>query len=134
MLSLSGTRCMWRKLWHSSNGKAIPYKRAISPISGRPGMNISMSMAGITLTLRRLRDGRDYVLCGSQGRPRKRTKFRDYYRKAYDAGWRATGRLGCVRVNLLTGGTEGLAGEARKRLWVAGALAQWHDGLGWLVW
>src|SRR6266852_6848742 len=82
MLSLSGTRCIWRKLWHNSNGKAIPYKRAISPISGRPGMNISMSMAGITLTLRRLRDGRDYVLCGSQGRPRKRTKFRDYYRKA----------------------------------------------------
>ena len=39
-------------------------------------------MAGITLTSRRLRDGRDYVLCGRLGRPRKRTKFRYYYRKA----------------------------------------------------
>src|SRR5256884_3105672 len=54
--------------------------------------------------------------------------------RGHDAGWGATGRLGCVRVGLLTGGTGGLAGEARKRLWVAGALAQWHDGLGWLVW
>src|SRR5712671_6730081 len=97
MLSLSGTRCIWRKLWHNSNGKAIPYKRAISPISGRPGMNISMSMAGITLTLRRLRDGRDYVLCGSQGRPRKRTKFRDYYRKAtIGRGVEMLGELGDV--------------------------------------
>ena len=50
------------------------------------------------------------------------------------AGWRATGRLGCVRVSLLTGGTRGRAGEARKRLRVAGALARWHARLGWLVW
>src|SRR5712691_3301895 len=57
------------------------------------------------------------------------------------AGWRATGRLGSVLVGLLTGGTGGLAGEARKRLRVAGALARWwqrwgsgrarHDALGW---
>src|SRR5712691_5304040 len=31
------------------------------------------------------------------------------------AGWRATGRLGGVLVGLLTGGTVGLVGEARKR-------------------
>src|SRR3989442_12094170 len=51
--------------------------------------------------------------------------------RGHDARWRATGRLGCVRVSLLTGGTGGLAGEARKRLWVAGALARGHDGLHW---
>src|SRR6266568_1357043 len=46
-------------------------------------------------------------------------------------GWWATGRLGCVRVGLLTGGTGGLAGEARKRLRGAGALARWRQRLGW---
>src|SRR5882724_4840354 len=51
--------------------------------------------------------------------------------RGHDAGWRATGRLGCVRVGLLTGGIEGLAGEARKRLQVAGALARWRQRLGW---
>src|SRR5438128_12517442 len=54
--------------------------------------------------------------------------------RGHDAGWRATGRLGCVRMSLLTGGTGGRAGEARKRLRVAGALARWHEGLGGLVW
>src|SRR6059058_5719606 len=44
--------------------------------------------------------------------------------RGYDAGWRVTGRLGCVRVGLLTGGTGGLAGEPRKRLQVAGALGR----------
>src|SRR3989454_1568499 len=83
MPSLFGTRCIWPKLLNNSNGKAIPYKKAISRISGQPVMHISMSMAGITLTSRRLRDGRDYVLCGSRGRLRKRTKFRHYYRKAF---------------------------------------------------
>src|SRR5713101_7270590 len=47
------------------------------------------------------------------------------------AGWRATGRLGGVCVSLLTGGTGGLAGEARKRLRGAGALARWRQRLGW---
>ena len=61
--------------------------------------------------------------------------------RGYDAGWRAPGRLGDVLVGLLTGATRGLAGEARKRLRVAGALARWqrrwgagrarHDTLGW---
>src|SRR5712671_7340160 len=46
------------------------------------------------------------------------------------AGWRATGRLGAVLVGLLTGGTGGRAGEARKRLRVAGALAR-RQRLGW---
>src|SRR6266566_589132 len=49
------------------------------------------------------------------------------------AGWRATGRLGSVRVGLLTGGTGGLAGEARKRLRVAGTLARRRQRLGWLL-
>jgi len=44
--------------------------------------------------------------------------------RGHDAGWRATGRLGSVCVGLLTGGTEGRAGEARKRLQVAGALGR----------
>src|SRR5882762_4501862 len=47
------------------------------------------------------------------------------------AGWRATGRLGAVLVGLLTGGTGGRAGEARKRLRVAGALARRRQRLGW---
>src|SRR5882672_5343077 len=47
------------------------------------------------------------------------------------ARWRATGRLGGVCVGLLTGGTGGLAGEARKRLRGAGALARWRQRLGW---
>src|SRR2546421_6330221 len=51
--------------------------------------------------------------------------------RGHDAGWRAPGRLGAVLVGLLTGGTGGLAGEARKRLRVAGALARWQDGLHW---
>ena len=34
-------------------------------------------------------------------------------------------------VGLRTGGTGGLAGEARKRLRVAGALARWRHRLGW---
>src|SRR5882724_2004871 len=52
----------------------------------------------------------------------------------YDAGWRATGRLGDMLMGLLTGGTRGRAGEARKWLQGAGALGRWHNGLGWLVW
>src|SRR2546425_8530690 len=51
--------------------------------------------------------------------------------RRHDTGWRATGWLGYGLVGLLTGGTEGLAGEARKRLRVAGALARWQDGLHW---
>src|SRR5213596_3544977 len=47
------------------------------------------------------------------------------------AGWRAAGRLGSVLVGLLTGGTRGLAGEARKQLRVAGALARRRQRLGW---
>src|SRR5262249_5629086 len=53
--------------------------------------------------------------------------------RGHEAGWRATGRLRSVRVGLLTGGTRGLAGEARKRLRVAGALARWWQRLGWLL-
>src|SRR5438128_6286307 len=52
--------------------------------------------------------------------------------RGHEAGWRAPGRLGCVRVSLLTGGTGGRAGEARKRLRVAGALAR-RQRLGWLL-
>src|SRR5260370_40706243 len=47
--------------------------------------------------------------------------------RGHDAGWRATGWLGDVLVGLLTGGTRGPAGEARKRLQVTGALRR---GLG----
>src|SRR3989442_3850782 len=47
------------------------------------------------------------------------------------AGWRAPGRLGSVLVGLRTGGTGGRAGEARKRLRVAGTLARWRQGLHW---
>src|SRR3989442_1332051 len=47
------------------------------------------------------------------------------------AGWRTTGRLGDGLVGLRTGGTGGRAGEARKRLRVAGALARWRQRLGW---
>src|SRR5207253_477424 len=47
------------------------------------------------------------------------------------AGWRTTGRLGDVLVDLLTGGTGGRAGETRKRLRVAGALARRQQRLGW---
>src|SRR5713101_3262558 len=54
--------------------------------------------------------------------------------RGHDAGWRAPGRVGCIRVGLFTGGTGGLAGETRKRLRIAGALARWQAGLGWLVW
>src|SRR5712691_4676972 len=50
--------------------------------------------------------------------------------RGHDTGWRATGRLGAVRVGLLTGDTRGPAGEARKRLQVAGALARWWQRLG----
>src|SRR5712691_6961353 len=50
--------------------------------------------------------------------------------RGHDTGWRAPGRLGSVRVGLLTGGTGGHAGEARKWLRVAGALAQ-RQRLGW---
>src|SRR6266478_4475867 len=46
-----------------------------------------------------------------------------------DAGWRAPGRLGCGRVGLLTGGTRGLAGEARKGWGLTVALGQWAWGL-----
>src|SRR5438128_10432995 len=49
------------------------------------------------------------------------------------AGWRATRRLGCVLVGLRTGGTGRLAGEARKRLRVAGTLARRRQRLGWLL-
>src|SRR5216684_278640 len=44
--------------------------------------------------------------------------------RGHDAGWRATGWLGYVLVGLLTGGTQGPAGEARKRLQVTGALGR----------
>src|SRR2546427_2591560 len=47
------------------------------------------------------------------------------------AGWWATGRLGCGRVGLLTGGTGGRAGEARKRLRDPRALTGWWYELGW---
>ena len=45
--------------------------------------------------------------------------------RGHDAGWRATGWLGDVLVDLLTGGTGGLAGEARKGLGLTVALGQW---------
>ena len=51
--------------------------------------------------------------------------------RGHDTGWRAPGRLGSVLVGLLTGGTGGRAGEARKWLRVAGALARRRQGLGW---
>src|SRR5215831_7331853 len=51
--------------------------------------------------------------------------------RGHDTGWRAPGRLGAVLVALLTGGTGGLAGEARKRRRVAGALARRRQRLGW---
>src|SRR5262249_35590034 len=51
--------------------------------------------------------------------------------RGYDAGWRATGWLGAVRGGLFTGGTQGLAGEPRKRLQVVGALVRWRQRLGW---
>ena len=44
--------------------------------------------------------------------------------RGHEAGGRAPGRLGDVRVGLLTGGTRGRAGEARKWLQVAGALGR----------
>src|SRR6266436_6284504 len=50
--------------------------------------------------------------------------------RGHDMGWRATGWLGYVFVGLLTDGTGGLAGETRKRLRVAGALAR-RQRLGW---
>src|SRR5256712_13503241 len=40
--------------------------RATSPLSGRPGMHTSMSMAAITSTLRRHGDGRAYDRCGNR--------------------------------------------------------------------
>jgi hypothetical protein len=49
--------------------------------------------------------------------------------RGYDAGWRATGRLGDVLVGLLTGGTGGLAGEARNGLGLTVALGPWAWGL-----
>ncbi len=51
--------------------------------------------------------------------------------RGHDAGWRATGRLGSMLVGLLTGGTGGLAGEARKGCRLAAALAPWWRGLRW---
>src|SRR5207249_1181936 len=45
------------------------------------------------------------------------------------AGWWATGRLGCGRVGLLTGGTGGLAGEARKGCGLTVVLWPWAWGL-----
>src|SRR5712692_8467151 len=51
--------------------------------------------------------------------------------RGHDTRWRAPGRLGSVLVGLRTGGTGGLAGEARKRLRVAGALARRRQRLGW---
>src|SRR5882724_7438239 len=49
--------------------------------------------------------------------------------RGHDAGWRAPRRLGSVRVGLLTGGTGGLAGEARKRCGLTVALGPWAWGL-----
>src|SRR3989449_3861763 len=51
--------------------------------------------------------------------------------RGHDAGWRATGWLGYVLVGLLTGGTEGRAGKARKGLRDPRALAGWWYTLGW---
>src|SRR6266481_4376129 len=51
--------------------------------------------------------------------------------RGHDTGWRAPGRLGSVRVGLRTGGTGRRAGEARKGLRVAGALARRRQRLGW---
>src|SRR5438876_1542308 len=45
--------------------------------------------------------------------------------RGHDAGWRAPRRLGSVRVGLLTGGTGGLAGEARKGCGLTVVLWQW---------
>src|SRR5215831_15179420 len=53
--------------------------------------------------------------------------------RRHDTGWRATGCLGDGLVGLLTGGKEGLAGEARKRLRVAGTLARRRQRFGWLL-
>src|SRR6266571_28384 len=47
------------------------------------------------------------------------------------AGWRTTRQLGSMLVGLLTGGTGRLAGEARKRLGVAGTLGRRRQRLGW---
>src|SRR5713101_2537232 len=47
------------------------------------------------------------------------------------AGWRTTRQLAPVLVGLRTGGTGGRAGEARKRLRVAGTLARWRQRLRW---
>src|SRR2546426_86946 len=49
--------------------------------------------------------------------------------RGHDAGWRATGRLGDVLVGLLTGGTGGLAGEARKGCGLTVVLWPWAWGL-----
>src|SRR2546426_530709 len=54
--------------------------------------------------------------------------------RGHEAGWRSCGGVRVRGGGVLTGGTEGPAGEARKRLRVAGVLARWQDGLGWLVW
>src|SRR5439155_6865279 len=49
--------------------------------------------------------------------------------RAHDAGWWAPRRLGSVRVGLHTGGTGGLAGEARKGWGLTVVLWQWARGL-----
>src|SRR5262249_51361319 len=46
--------------------------------------------------------------------------------RGHEAGWRAPGRLGSVRVGLLTGGAGGVAGAARERLRGAGAGGGWQ--------
>src|SRR5712691_11824442 len=48
--------------------------------------------------------------------------------RGHDAGWWAPRRLGSVRVGLLTGGTGGLAGEARKGCGLTVVLWQWAWG------
>jgi hypothetical protein len=63
MPSSYGTPCTWRKSWHSSHGRGLQSTKAISPISGPPGMRISMSLVAITSTSRRHKSGRDYDHC-----------------------------------------------------------------------
>src|SRR6266571_1096714 len=48
--------------------------------------------------------------------------------RGHEAGGRSCGGVRVRGGGVLTGGTEGPAGEARKRLRVAGVLARWQDG------
>src|SRR5713101_3726389 len=66
MRSSYGTPCTWQKPLPSSNGRGIQSTRATSPISGRLGMSISMSMGGTTSTSRKPKGGKDYARCGKR--------------------------------------------------------------------